>query len=257
MYSNRIIPCLLIDDEDLVKTRKFKNPIYLGDPINTAKIFNDKEVDELILLDIGCSKNGRDINYELIEEIVSECFMPICYGGGIKHISQADRLFRLGIEKISVNSHNFESLQLIEEISGKYGSQSVLMSVDIKSNFWNKKRVFKSKSNEFVEEEILEFIEKGIISGAGEILITSVDREGEMKGMDYEIIQTISDQFNVPLVFNGGVGSIEHIVEGFRSGANAIAIGSYFVFKSEARGILISYIDHKQKAYIQHEISKM
>lgn len=257
MYFNRIIPCLLIDDEDLVKTRKFSNPIYLGDPINTAKIFNDKEVDELILLDIGCSKHEREINYELIEEIVSECFMPICYGGGINHISHADKLFRLGIEKVSINSHNFETLALIEEISKKYGSQSVLMSIDIKSNFWGKKKIFKSTNNSFVEQEISDFIQKGIISGAGEIMITSVDQEGEMKGMDYEIIQTISSQFNVPLVFNGGVGSIDHIIEGLKRGADAIAIGSFFVFKSETRGVLISYIDNKQKAHIQHEISKM
>ena len=257
MYFNRIIPCLLLDEEDLVKTRKFKNPIYLGDPINTAKIFNDKEVDELILLDIGCSKHKREINYDLIEEIVSECFMPICYGGGITCISQADKLFRLGIEKISINSHNFDSFELIEEISKKYGSQSVLMSLDLKYNFWGKTKIFKSKTNDFSDEEVTEFIRRGIKSGAGEIMITSVDKEGEMKGMDNEIIQTIASQFSVPLIFNGGVGSIADIIEGFRNGADAIAIGSYFVFKSEARGILISYVDNEQKAYIQHEISKM
>ena len=240
-YSNRLIPCLLISDEDMVKTRKFKKPIYIGDPINTAKIFNDKEVDELIVIDISCQKNKKEPNYKIIKELASECFMPLCYGGGITNMKIVDKLFSLGIEKICIQEAFFNNPDLINKIIKKYGSQSLVISVDIKKNILGKKKLYRSASNKLSKLSYSDYINKVTESGAGELLLCSVDNEGEMSGLDCELIKEIKELINIPLIVTGGVGNIEHIVNGFKAGANAVAVGSFFIFKGPLRGVLITY----------------
>lgn len=240
-YSNRVIPCLLISDEDLVKTREFKKPIYIGDPINTAKIFNDKEVDELIVIDITCQKKNREPNYKIIKELASECFMPLCYGGGITSMKIVDKLFSLGIEKICIQEAFFNNPDLINKIITKYGSQSLVISVDIKKNIFGKKKLYRSTSNKISKLSYSDYINNVIESGAGELLLCSVDNEGGMSGLDCELIEEIKKTINIPLIVTGGVGSIEHIINGFKAGANAVAVGSFFIFKGPLRGVLITY----------------
>ena len=245
-YSNRIIPCLLIDDDDLVKTTNFKNPVYLGDPINTAKIFNDKEVDELIVIDISATKNSKNPSFKIIEEIASECFMPLTYGGGIKDFETAERLFYSGVEKISLQENNFNDLSLLNKISNRYGSQSLVMSIDIQRNFFKSKKVFRSAVSKFSKFTLTEFAKIGIDNGVGEILLTSIDNEGLMKGLDCKIISELSKNIDIPIIAHGGVGSKEDIINGFKSGANAVAVGSFFVFQGPLKGVLISYLDQKE-----------
>lgn len=240
-YSNRVIPCLLISDEDLVKTRKFKKPIYIGDPINTAKIFNDKEVDELIVIDITCQKNKREPNYKIIKELASECFMPLCYGGGITNMEIVDKLFSLGIEKICIQEAFFNNPDLISEIVKKYGSQSLVISIDVKKNILGKKKLFRSALNKTSNFPYSDYIKKVVDSGAGELLLCSVDNEGAMSGLDCELIKEIKEIINIPLIVTGGVGNVEHIINGFDAGANAIAVGAFFIFKGPLRGVLITY----------------
>ena len=245
-YSNRIIPCLLIYDDDLVKTVKFKKPTYLGDPVNTAKIFNDKEVDELIVIDISAQKRKKDPSFSLIKEIASECFMPLTYGGGINNFDTVEKLFYSGIEKVSIQDRNFKNFDLINKISKRYGSQSVVMSIDVKSSFFKKKKLYRSSSSKLYDLNLIEFAKKGIDHGVGEILLTSVDNEGTMNGLDYDLIYEFCSRIDVPVIAHGGVGKIEHIEKGFKSGANAIAVGSFFVFQGPLRGVLISYLSTEE-----------
>jgi cyclase len=245
-YSNRVIPCLLISDEDLVKTKRFSKPIYIGDPINTAKIFNDKEVDELIVIDITCQKKNREPNYKIIKELASECFMPLCYGGGITNMKIVDKLFSLGIEKICLQEAFFNTPELINEIVNKYGSQSIVISVDVKKNLLGKKKLYRSKSGKVSKMSYIEYIEKAIEHGAGELLLCSVDNEGVMDGLDCDFISEVKKRINIPLIVTGGVGSIEHIINGFKAGANAVAAGAFFIFKGPLRGVLITYPSKKE-----------
>jgi cyclase len=245
-YSNRIIPLLLISDDDLVKTVKFKKPIYLGDPVNTAKIFNDKEVDELIVVDISAQKNNKPPPFKIIEEIASECFMPLTYGGGINNFEIVERLFYSGIEKVSIQEQNFKDFELVKKISNRYGSQSVVMSIDVKKNFFNSKKVYRSSSSKYTKLDLIEFAKKGIDNGVGEILLTSVDHEGMMNGLDYELINQLSSAVDVPVIAHGGIGSIEQIKKGFKCGANAVAVGSFFVFQGPLKGVLISYLSEEE-----------
>ena len=253
-YSNRIIPCLLINDDDLVKTTNFKNPVYLGDPINTAKIFNDKEVDELIVIDISATKNRKSPSFKIIEEIASECFMPLTYGGGINDFETAEKLFYSGVEKVCIQESSFNDLSLLNKISNRYGSQSLVMSIDVKKNFFKSKKVFRTANSKFSKFTLTEFAKLGIDNGVGEILLTSIDNEGLMKGLDYEIISELSRNIDVPIIAHGGVGSKNHIINGFKSGANAIAVGSFFVFQGPLKGVLISYLDQKEIREILNEL---
>ena len=245
-YANRIIPCLLLKDEDLVKTTNFKNPVYLGDPLNTAKIFNDKEVDELILIDIGATRNSKAPSFKIIEEIASECFMPLTYGGGINNFETVERLFYSGVEKVCIQENNFNDIRLLHRISERYGSQSIVMSIDIKKNVFQNKKVYRTATSKFSKYSLLDLARYGVDNGVGEILLTSIDKEGTMKGLDCEIIHELSQNIKVPIIAHGGVGSKTHIVDGFKSGANAVAVGSFFVFQGPLKGVLISYLDQKE-----------
>ncbi len=180
----RIIPCLLMKGHGLVKTIKFKNARYLGDPINIVRIFNDKEVDELILLDITVTKERRDISFEFLKQVVSECFMPICYGGGVKSIEDMHTLFTIGTEKIAINSHAVEHPELIREAADQFGSQSIVISIDVKKNLLGRHEVFTRSGTHNTHLNPVEYARKMETLGAGEILINSIDRDGMMQGYD-------------------------------------------------------------------------
>lgn len=237
----RVIPTLLIQNKGLIKTQNFKNPVYLGDPINAVKIFNEKEVDELVLMDIGVTASKDEPKYDWIKDIVSESFMPIGYGGGISNINHAKRLFDLGIEKVIINSAS-EDFKFIEELAKIYGNQSVVICIDVKKNFYGNYNAFKLNGKIKIKDNPLDFARKLVDSGAGEIIIQSIDKEGSMKGYDLNIIKLLSSSINVPIVASGGAGSLENFKEAIKiGGASAVTAGSFFVFKGKQRGILINY----------------
>jgi cyclase len=249
MALKRFIPCLLLKDDGLVKTVNFKNPKYIGDPINTVRIFNEKEVDELIFLDIEASPKGREPNYKLLSEIADECFMPLAYGGGIKTFEQARKIFSIGIEKVIINTSAHDHLSLITEISDVYGSQAVVGVIDVKKNFFGKNQVVSNSAaakHKYQPKEWLHMLEK---AGVGEVIVTSVDKEGTWEGMDIELIAQITSESKVPVIAHGGAGKIEHINEAIIKGkANAVALGSMVVYQKKDMGVLINFPDKSKLA---------
>lgn len=242
MVKPRIIPSLLLSNEGLVKTIKFSKPKYVGDPINAIKIFNDKEVDELIVLDINASKNNQEPNYDLIEQFASECFMPLCYGGGIKTIEHAKKIFSLGVEKISLQSAVLDfDLSIIKKMSEQFGSQSIVVSLDLKKDWKGNCKIYNSRTGKLLKKDWNEFLINLQNGGAGEILINSVDRDGTFQGLDCQLIKSASNSINIPLIAQGGVGSLEHIAQGFINGASAVSVGAFFVFHGPHRAVLITY----------------
>ena len=243
MIQARVIPCLLLHRGGLVKTVKFKNPCYIGDPINAVRIFNEKEVDELILLDIDATVEKREPQYELIEDIVSEAFMPICYGGGVSHLEQVQRLFNLGIEKVAISSSAINRPRIIADGAGKFGKQSLVVPLDIRRKGIARKAVIVTHNGKISTGlNAVDMAERMEEAGAGELIINSVDRDGLMEGYDEKIVKEISSAVNIPVVALGGAGSLKDmkdIVE--NSGAAAAAAGSLFVFKGIRKGVLINY----------------
>ncbi|EAR23508.1 AglZ/HisF2 family acetamidino modification protein [Nitrococcus mobilis] len=247
MFLPRVVPCLLLHSNGLVKTRRFGSPTYVGDPINAIKIFNDKRVDELVFFDIDASRNAAEPNYRLIEQIASECFMPVCYGGGVRTVKQARRITNIGIEKVSVNYATLTEPGLIRELANLLGSQSVVASVDIKRNWLGKYRVYDSVRGKVTRHEPLAHIDNLIAQGAGEIFINNVDADGMQQGYDIGLISEITRRVNVPLIACGGAGSLEHIRAVTKeAGASAAAAGSFFVFKGPHRAVLINYPSYKE-----------
>lgn len=241
MLSHRVIPALLLDQGGLVKTRRFREPKYVGDPINAIKIFNDKEVDELVVLDIGASRLNKKPDYDLISQFASECFMPLAYGGGINTIEQARKLFSLGVEKIILQSAVLSDTSLIAQIAERFGVQSVVASIDIKRNWRGNPKVWASKERKKLSENWLELAKRLIEAGAGEILLNSVDNDGMQQGYDLDLISTLSQQIDVPLIALGGAGALDHLKSAVDAGASAVAAGSLFVFQGPHRAVLISY----------------
>lgn len=241
MRRTRVIPVLLIHKEGVYKTYKFKKPVYIGDPVNAIRLFNDLEVDEIAVLDIDASKDKRPPNYEMIKELTSEAFMPFSYGGGITNTDQASRILQCGIEKIILNHGVQEKVELISECAKKFGSSSVVVSIDYVKKFYGGYFVYDHVSKKALKIKLLEAVLKAEEAGAGEILINSVDRDGLMKGLDNERIGEASRILKVPLVACGGAGSMEHLREAEDSGCSAVAAGSLFVFYSKQKGVLINY----------------
>jgi len=246
MLKHRVIPCLLLKNGGLVKTLNFNDPKYVGDPINAIRIFNDKEVDELMVLDITASKERREPNFSLIEQFAGECFMPLCYGGGIKTVEQAKTLFSLGVEKVCIQSSALSDLSIVSRISEKYGSQSVLVSVDLKMNWLGKRKLYQSSSGKFSSLPWLDFLKDAVRAGAGEIVINSVERDGTMIGMDLALIKEASEALQVPLIAVGGVGSLADIKLAVDAGASAVAAGAFFVFQGTHRAVLITYPQYQE-----------
>lgn len=243
MIRPRIIPFLLLKNGFLVKTNKFSHPKYIGDPINAVKIFNEKEVDELVLLDIGATREGSEPNYELIKEIASEAFMPIGYGGGISNLSQIEKLFSSGIEKISLNSVLYTNPQLIDEAARIFGSQSITASVDFKRDYLGRYALYSHGGRQKQKIDPIEHIHRLQALGAGELILNCIDRDGEMDGYDLGFIRKVAESIPIPTICLGGAGNAKHLQEGLRAGASAAGAGSMFVFHGKHKAVLISYTD--------------
>ncbi|MGN0170895.1 MAG: AglZ/HisF2 family acetamidino modification protein [Lachnospiraceae bacterium] len=242
MYNRpRIIPCLLLNNGDLVKTKKFKNPNYLGDPINAVKIFNEEEADELCLLDISARKNGF-INFDLLNNIVSEAFMPLAYGGGIKELDEAKKLFRMGFEKLIFNTTLTTNKKLIREVVTYAGAQSIVASVDVKKNIFGREECYIDCGQKNIKKSVVDYLKEIEELGVGEILINSIDNDGMMKGYNIELIRSVTANTNLPVIACGGAGSLEDLKSAIRlGGAHAVAAGSIFVYYGSRNAVLINY----------------
>jgi cyclase len=241
MYRARVIPCLLLSGERLVKTVRFKQPTYVGDPINAVKIFNDREVDELAILDITATRERRDPPFEHLRAIAGECFIPLSYGGGIRTIEQARTLFGVGVEKVLINSAAADDPSLLAAIAAEYGSQAVIAGIDVKKDWLGRVRVFSRAGTHNTGRTPTEYAKAMADNGAGEILLNSIDRDGTMSGYDLELIRELSAAVPVPLVACGGAGSVADLAEAIAAGASAVAAGSLFVFSGPRRAVLINY----------------
>jgi len=248
----RVIPVLLLIGNGLYKTQQFKKPVYVGDPINAIKIFNDKEVDELCVLDIEATVKKTKPNFKLIKEFATECFMPVCYGGGINSLEDAQTIFELGIEKISLNNAAFENSNLIGKIATSYGSQAVVASIDYKKNIFGKKVVQTKQGSNSTKQNPVEYAKMCENAGAGEILLNNIDHDGMFCGYDNAIIKLVSQEVSIPVIACGGASKVEDFIAPIQQGASAIAAGSMFVFHGKHRAVLINYpsqTELKEKFY--------
>ncbi len=242
MLRPRVIPCLILKNGGLVKTVKFKDPVYVGDPINAIKVFNEKEADELIFIDIAATIAGRKPPFDMIEKIASECFMPVCYGGGIRTIEDIKAIFSLGIEKIAVSAYAVENPLFIKEAADAFGSQSIVVCIDVKKNLLKGYEVVTHNGKRKTGIAALEHAVKMEKMGAGELLINSVDMDGTMSGYDIELVRMITGNVGIPVIACGGAGNINDISKVINeAGASSAAAGSMFVFYGRHRAVLISY----------------
>lgn len=241
MANVRVIPVLLLKNTGLVKTVKFKNSKYVGDPINAVRIFNEKEVDELVFLDIEAGIKNIEPNYKIIKDIASECFMPLSYGGGITNITQVKKLFSLGIEKVVLNTAAIINPNLINEIADIYGSQSVVVSIDVKKSFLGKFQVMYSSGTKVESKSVRELITEIQERGAGEVIVHAIDRDGTQNGFDLDLIRIAAEVTRVPLVALGGASNLYDLKKALDAGATAVAAGSFFIFHGRHRAVLISY----------------
>jgi len=242
MISPRVIPVLLLSDIGLVKTFKFGSRRYIGDPINTVRIFNAKEVDEIVIIDIDATRLNKEPDFKRIEEIVSEAFMPLCYGGGITSIKQMECLFRVGVEKVLLNTSTFKNKSLLYEATQIFGSQSIVISVDVKKNFFGHYHIYSHSGKVKEDVNLLTYITWIQNQGVGEIILNSIDRDGSMSGYDLKLISIVSKKLKIPLVALGGAGSVNDFNIALTSGASAVAAGSIFVFNGPHKAVLISYV---------------
>jgi len=242
MLNTRVIPCLLLKGRGLVKTVRFKDPKYIGDPINAVRIFNDKEVDELVFLDITATIENRKPQFDLIADIATECFMPFGYGGGIRSLDDAKRILKLGAEKIVVNTFALENPGFIREASEVFGSQSVVVSMDVKRKSSGEYALYSHSGTRNTGVDPLEFAKKVEELGAGELFVNSIDRDGTMQGYDVELIKLISENVDLPVIACGGAGKLQDLQEAIELGkASAVSAGSMFVFHGPHRAVLINY----------------
>ena len=248
MLRPRIIPSLLIQDNGLVKTVNFKNPKYVGDPINAVKIFNEKAVDELAVFDIDATVLGKEPNYSLIERLASQSMMPLCYGGGVKTVEQAQRIFSLGIEKIALSSAVLQNPKLITEIADRVGAQSVIVVLDVKKKLLGGYEVYTHNGKKATGINPFQFVEEAQKLGAGEIVINSIDKDGVMKGYDLDLIAKVREKITLPMTVLGGAGSLEDIEKVIDNhGVIGVAAGSLFVFKGPYKAVLINYPTQLEK----------
>ncbi|MEO8464176.1 MAG: AglZ/HisF2 family acetamidino modification protein [Gammaproteobacteria bacterium] len=240
MHIARIIPCLLLKNGGLVKTVRFKKDRYVGDPINAVRIFNEKEVDELVFLDTSATSAGNGPNFRLLEDIASEAFMPFGYGGGITTLEQIRRLYSLGVEKIVINTAATNP-GLVSDAAGLAGSSSVVVSIDARRGLFGKYSVYVEGGRRDLKTDPVSYARDMEKRGAGEILLNAIDRDGVMEGYDLELIRRVSEAVSVPVVAVGGAGSLKHFREAVEHGASAAAAGSMFVFHGKHKAVLITY----------------
>jgi cyclase len=241
VLKHRVIPCLLLRNGGLVKTRRFSDPKYVGDPINAIRIFNDKEADELMVLDITASREGREPDYTMIEQFAGECFMPLSYGGGISNVEQARRLFSIGVEKVCLQTAALRDPTVVSQIAAAGGNQAVIVSIDVKKTWRGDHRLYSAAKRDTVDRDWLSRMRQLVDAGAGEVLLNAVDRDGTMEGMDLDMIREASGSIQVPLIAVGGAGSLSDIQQAIFAGASAVAAGAFFVFHGPHRAVLITY----------------
>ena len=242
MKRVRIIPIITVQQWGVVKSVKFKKHRYIGDPINTVKIFNDKEVDELAVVDIDCSRKNTPIQFNKISEVVSEAFMPVAYGGGIKTVDDIKRIIGVGVEKVIINTQAAQSPNLIKEGAKVFGSQSMVVSIDLKKNWLGKSKVYIKAGDKPLDLSPVEYAKKMEEAGAGELLVTSIDREGSFSGYDLEGVREIAEAVQIPVVINGGAAGLSDFYKGIVEGkASAVAASSRFVYAGRTNGVLINF----------------
>ena len=242
MFLPRIIPVLLLKGKGLVKTVRFKDPRYIGDPINAVRIFNDLKADELIFLDICASRENRVISVDLVTSIGDEAFMPFAVGGGISNLRQMESLFRAGAEKIIINTAAVKNPDLIQQAAEYFGSQSIVVCMDVKKTLWKKNRVWILGGRKNTDIEPVDWAMKSADLGAGEIMVNSIDQDGMMAGYDFDLVRQVSDAVSIPVIACGGAGSLEDFKQGFEQGrAHALAAGSLFVYHGPRKAVLVNY----------------
>jgi cyclase len=252
MLTTRVIPCLLLKNQGLVKTVKFKDPKYVGDPINAVKIFNDKEVDELLFLDITATIERKAPPLKVITEIASECFMPLAYGGGIRSLEDVRQIFTVGVEKVCINTHAVEQPEFIRQAADIFGSQSIVVSIDVKKSLFGKYEVHTNSGTKNTKLDPVEHAVRMEQMGAGELFLNSIDRDGMQQGFDIELVRKVASAVRIPVIACGGAGTVAHFREAVKGGgASAVSAGSMFVFHGKHRAVLISYPgqDELKKAF--------
>ena len=237
----RVIPVVLIEEGRVIKTRSFSKPRYIGDPLVVCKLFEEKEADEILLLDRGASRS-KGIDFDLISTIVSECFIPISYGGGVANINQVDQLIRAGVDKVVINTNLTKNISLLDEIADRFGAQVVIAGVDFKKDFLGRRRLVTDGGRKKHRTEIKEHIGNILRRKVGELLLTDIDREGSMQGFDMDNFEELAMGANVPVIISGGAGDRSHILSalGCRN-ISAVGCGSFFVYSGPRRGILVTY----------------
>lgn len=246
MLRPRIVPCLLVKNGGLIKTVRFANPKYVGDPINAVKIFNEKEVDELMVLSIDATALGKDPDYVMIRNLAAECRMPLCYGGGIKNAEQADRIVSMGVEKVAISSAAVEDPALVSNLARRIGSQSVVVVMDVRGGASGE--VFTHNGSRATKRKPVEFARQMQDLGAGEIVVNSIDNDGVMKGYEYDLMNEVRAAVSVPITALGGAGSLDDMRKLVDSlGIVGAAAGSLFVFKGVYRAVLINYPSRVEK----------
>lgn len=241
MLMTRTIPVLLLHGKGLEKTRQFDYWKYLGDPVNAVRIFNEKEVDELIVLDIDASRQGFEPRVNEIVELAGECFMPMCYGGGITTVEQIRRLLGEGIEKVSINSGAHDNPRLVEEAARAFGSQSIVAAIDVRETAPGIWTVFSNGGRIDRQVDPVTFAKRMEVAGAGEILLYDIDRDGTKQGYNLDLVRRVSGEVDIPVVASGGAGKLGDFREAIQAGAHAVAAGSLFVLIGRLDGVLITY----------------
>lgn len=249
MLRPRIIPCLLVHNNGLVKTVNFKSPKYVGDPINAVKIFNEKESDELIVLDIDATANNSEPDYKLISRLAAECRMPLCYGGGVRFAAQAKKIIGLGVEKVAISAAAVQTPQLIAQISEEIGRQSVVVVLDVKKRMFSKEYdVYTHNGQKNSKRSLFDMVGQVQELGAGEVVVNSIDHDGQMKGYDLDLAKRVKELAHIPVTMLGGAGSLNDIGELVRGcGTIGASAGSLFVFKGIYKAVLINYPKPSEK----------
>jgi cyclase len=247
MIRPRVLPCLLLKGEGFVKTIRFKDPRYLGDPRNIMRIFNEKEVDEVVILDITATLENRKPRFDLIREIVSEAFMPVAYGGGLKDVEDIRYLMNIGVEKVIINSYALEHPEFISKAVDAFGGQSIVVSMDVRRGIFGKYNVFTHSGTKNINRDPVSVAIMAEKEGAGEIIVNSIDRDGTMQGYDGDLIKSVASSVKVPVIACGGARGMEDVESVIKeSEASAAAAGSIFVYQGKHKAVLISYPDQKE-----------
>lgn len=241
MKRIRVIPVLLIEKRRLVKTVRFRDPHYVGDPINALKVFNEKEVDELVILDIGVSASKSEPDFEYLKALAGECFMPISYGGGITSIEHARKIFQIGVEKIVLGRTAFSNPAMIEVLASTFGSQSVVICIDVKKNIFGSANAYIDSGKNKIAGDVVKWVKTFERCGAGEIILQSIPNDGTFSGYNLELIRTVASSVSIPVVAAGGAANLEDFVKALQNGASAVAAGSMFLYKGSHKGVVINY----------------